>query len=129
MLTGLRDLVRYARATAFGGDVARIRGCGVGRRRYFPKILGHEIRLNLKTKLVLLLFAALFMSLGADLMVARNAAAQAGFAMSANEVAGHGNAVQGSSPAATAGAEEQLDAPFAVLDVGEGDLAHRAHRT
>jgi len=106
MLTGLRDLVRYTRATAFVSDIARIRDCGMGLRRYFPKILGREIRLNLKTKLVLLLFVALFMRLGADLTVARNAAAQAGSATSANEVAGHGNAEQGSLPAATASAEE-----------------------
>jgi F-type H+-transporting ATPase subunit a len=98
----LGNLVRYTRATASVGDVAKIRDCGVGPRRCFQKILGREIRLNLKTKLVLLLFAALFMRLGADLTVARNAAAQAGSATD------HGNAEQGSSPAASADAEHGL---------------------
>jgi F-type H+-transporting ATPase subunit a len=107
MLTGLGDLVRYARATAIVGDILKIRGCGVGLRRYLPKIIGREIRLKLKTKLALLAFAALFMSLGADLTVARNAAAQAGSASSAKEVAGRGNAEQGSLPGAPVELEER----------------------
>ncbi len=61
---------------------------------------------GLKTGLALLLFAALFMSLGADLTVARNASAQAGSATPASEVAGHGNAEQGSLPAEIAEPEE-----------------------
>ena len=78
----------------------------VGVRRYLPKILGRDVRLKLEIKLALLLFAALFMSLDADLTFARNEAAQAGSATSANEVAGHGNAEQGSLPAAIAEPEE-----------------------
>jgi ABC-type nickel/cobalt efflux system permease component RcnA len=65
-----------------------------------------EIRIKLKTELVLLLFAALFMSVGANLTVARNAAAQVGSATSTKEGAGHGNAEKGSLPAATSQPEE-----------------------
>jgi F-type H+-transporting ATPase subunit a len=75
-------------------------------RRYVPKILGRNGQVELGIKLALLLFAALLMSLDADLTFAPNAAAQAAPATSVNEVAGHGNATQGSLPAATAEAEE-----------------------
>ena len=71
-------------------------------RRYVPKILGRNGQVELGIKLALLLFAALLMSLDADLTFARDAAAQAAPATSVNEVAGHGNATQGSLPAATA---------------------------
>jgi F-type H+-transporting ATPase subunit a len=74
----------------------------VGVRRYVPKILGRNGRVKLGIKLALLLFAALLMSLDADLTFARDAAAEAASATSVNEVAGHGNAAQGSLPAATA---------------------------
>ncbi len=57
-----------------------------------------KIRIKLKTELVLLLFAALFMSVGTNLTVALNAAAQVGSATSTKEVAGRGNAEQGRVP-------------------------------
>ena len=75
-------------------------------RRYLPKILGRAMRLKLEIKLALLLFAGLLMSLDADLMFARNAAAQAGSATSVNETASQGNAEQGNLPAAQPEAEE-----------------------
>jgi hypothetical protein len=78
----------------------------VGVRRYLRKILGRDVRLKLEIKSVLLLFAALLLSLDADLTFARNAAAQAGSATSANEMAGDHNAEQGSLPAAVAETEE-----------------------
>jgi hypothetical protein len=53
--------------------------------------------------LILLLIAALFTSLGANLAFARNDAAHSGAATLANEQAGHRNAEQGSLPAAVAG--------------------------
>jgi F-type H+-transporting ATPase subunit a len=75
-------------------------------RRYVPKILGRNGRVKLEIKLALLLFAALLTSLDADLTFAPSEAAQTVSVTSANEVAGHGNAAQGSLPAATAEAEE-----------------------
>ena len=60
-------------------------------RRYLTKILGRDVWLKLEIKLALLLFAALLMSVDADLTFARNEAAQAGSVTSANDVAGHGN--------------------------------------
>jgi F-type H+-transporting ATPase subunit a len=66
-----------------------------------------KIRIKMKTELVLLLFAALFISVGTNLMVARSAAAQAGSAIPANMLGGHGNAGQGGLPAATAESEEK----------------------
>ena len=65
-----------------------------------------RFRIKLKTELVLLLIAALFMSVGTNLTVARNAAAQVGSATSTKEGAGHGNAEKGSLPAATSQPEE-----------------------
>jgi len=65
-----------------------------------------EIRIKLKTELVLLLFAALFMSVVTNLMVARNAAAQVGSATPMKEGAGRGNTEQGRLPAATSQPEE-----------------------
>jgi hypothetical protein len=44
----------------------------VGVRRCWPKILGRDVRLKLKIKLALLLFATLILSLDADLTFARN---------------------------------------------------------
>ena len=82
------------------------RACEVGVRRYLARILGRDVRLKLKIKLALLLFATLILSLDADLTFARNAAAQAGSATSANEMAGDDNAEQGSLPAAIASTEE-----------------------
>ncbi len=67
---------------------------------------GREIRLALNITLALLLFAALFMSLGADLTFAQNEAAQTGSATSANEAAGNGNAEPASVPAAKPDAKE-----------------------
>src|SRR5262245_56691049 len=67
-------------------------------RRYLPKILGRDVRLKLEIRLALLLFAALLLSLDADLTFARNAAAQAGSATSADEMSGDHNASQGSLP-------------------------------
>src|SRR5262245_13086849 len=78
----------------------------VGVRGYLPKILGCDVRLKLEIKLALLLFATLLLSLDADLTFARNAAAQAGSATSANETASQGNAEQGNLPAAKPEAEE-----------------------
>ena len=82
------------------------RACEVGVRRYLARILGRDVLLKLKIKLALLLFAALLLSLDADLTFARNAATQAGSATSANEMAGDDNAEQGSLPAAIASTEE-----------------------
>jgi len=65
-----------------------------------------QIGMTLGTKLALLLFAALLLSLDADLTFARNAAAQAGSATSANETVSQGNAEQGNLPAAQPEAEE-----------------------
>ncbi len=91
------------------------RACEVGVRRYLPKILGHDVRLKLEIKLaLLLLFATLILSLDADLTFARNAAAQAGSATSANEMAGDDNAEQGSLPAAVAETEEHALSQKAV---------------
>ncbi len=75
-------------------------------RRYLPKILGRDGRLKLEIKLALLLCAALLMSLDADLTFARSEAAQAGSVTSANDVASHKNAQQGSLSAARAETEE-----------------------
>ena len=80
--------------------------CGFGVRRYLPKPIGRDVRLKLEVKLAHLLFAALLMSFGGDFAFAQNAAAQAGSVMSASDVAGHGNAEQGSLPAAIAEPEE-----------------------
>ena len=82
------------------------RACEVGVRRYLAKILGRDVRLKLQIKLALLLFAALLLSLDADLTFARNEAVQAGSVTSANDVASHKNAQQGSLPAARAETEE-----------------------
>jgi len=71
-----------------------------------PKILGRDGRLKLEIKLALLLCAALLMSLDADLTFARSEAAQAGSVTSANDVASHKNAQQGSLSAARAETEE-----------------------
>jgi len=112
MLTGVRGLVRHTRASAIVGDVPRVRGCGTGPRRTLPRFLGREIRLTLKIKVSLLLLAALFMGLGADLTFARDETSQTGSAAparpatSTNEVAGQGNAEPISVPATTAEAEE-----------------------
>jgi F-type H+-transporting ATPase subunit a len=57
-------------------------------------------------KSALLLFAALFISLGAGVTFARNELAQAGSATPANEVGGRGNAEPGGVPAAVAEGEE-----------------------
>src|SRR5262245_35241606 len=65
-----------------------------------------QIGMTLGTKLALLLFAALLLSLDADLTFARNAAAQTGSAMSANETDSQGNAEQGNLPAAKPESEE-----------------------
>ncbi len=65
-----------------------------------------RFRITLKTELVLLLFAALFMSVGADLAVARNAAAQVGSATSPKDVAAHGNAELGNVPSPVAEPKE-----------------------
>jgi F-type H+-transporting ATPase subunit a len=62
--------------------------------------------MTLGTKLALLLFAALLLSLDTDLTFARSAAAQAGSATSANETASQGNAEQGNLPAAKPESEE-----------------------
>ena len=75
-------------------------------RRYLPKILGRDGRLKLEIKLALLLCAALLMSLDADLTFARSEAAQAGSVLSANDVASHKNAQQGSLSGARAETEE-----------------------
>jgi hypothetical protein len=58
------------------------------------------------------------MSLDADLTFARNEASQAGSAMSANEVADHGNAEQGSLPAAIAETERHGLLPVRVYASG-----------
>src|SRR5262245_41997596 len=65
-----------------------------------------QIGMTLGTKLALLLFAALLLSLDTDLTFARSAAAQAGSATSANETASQGNAEQGNLPAAKPESEE-----------------------
>jgi F-type H+-transporting ATPase subunit a len=65
-----------------------------------------RFRIKLKTDLVLLLFAAFFMTVGADSAVARNAAAQVGSATSTKEGAGRGNVEQDSVPSPVAEPEE-----------------------
>jgi F-type H+-transporting ATPase subunit a len=65
-----------------------------------------QISMTVATKLALLLFATLTLSLDPDLTFARNAAAQAGSATSANEMAGDHNAEQDSLPEAIAPTEE-----------------------
>ena len=88
--------------------------CEVGVRRYLTKILGRDVWLKLEIKLALLLFAVLLMSVDADLTFARNEAAQAGSMTSANGVAGHETAEQGSLPAAVAETEEHALSQKAV---------------
>jgi len=75
-------------------------------KRSLLKILRCERRLALTNGLALLVCATLLVSLGADVMFARNGAAQTGSTVSANEKAGLGSADQASVPAATAEAEE-----------------------
>src|SRR5262245_55663478 len=67
-------------------------------RRYLPKIFGRDVWLKLEIKLVLLLFAALLMSLDADLTFAQNETAQAGSGTSANAAAGHESAEEHGLP-------------------------------
>jgi F-type H+-transporting ATPase subunit a len=94
MLTRLEDLLRYTRATVIVRDILKIRA--------------HEI------KLALLLFAALLMSLDADLTFAQNEPAQAASVTSTSDVAGHGAAEQGNLPAAIAKKEEHHLPQYAV---------------
>jgi len=118
VLTELRDEERSGRATAIGGDIPRIRGCGIGPKRHLPKILGRESRLQPKMmKLALLLLAALCMILAADLTFSPSEAAQAGSATSATEMTGQGQAEQGSVPATTAEAEEH-GLPRKAVEIG-----------
>jgi F-type H+-transporting ATPase subunit a len=105
VLAGLRGLGGYTRATVIVSDVPRIRNCGGGPGRCLPNIPGRET-FTWTTKLALLLFATLLTSLGANLTFAQSAAAETGFATSANEAAGQGNAAQGGAPAAPAEAPE-----------------------
>jgi F-type H+-transporting ATPase subunit a len=88
-----------------GGDPGQKFDNAFGPAAMFSMII--DIRKKLKRALALLLFAALFMTVGADLGNARNAAAKAGSATPANILGGHGNAGQGSLPAATAEPEEK----------------------
>jgi F-type H+-transporting ATPase subunit a len=81
-------------------------GCGVAVKRSLLKILRCERRLALTNRLALLVCATLFVSLGADVMFARNGAAQTGSTVPAHEKAGHGSADQASVLAVTAEAEE-----------------------
>jgi F-type H+-transporting ATPase subunit a len=101
-------LFRYApqQLTNFNRELSVTYWDGV--RRYLPKVLGHNARLKLGIKLALLLFAALPMSLEADLTFAQNEATQAGSATSTNEVDGHGNTEQDSFPGAIHEAKERL---------------------
>lgn len=64
----LGELARNAHATAIVGDSLRVR----------PDIRGREVRRTLTKTWVLLFFAALFMSLGADLACAQSEAAETG---------------------------------------------------
>ena len=102
MPAGARHVVRYTQAAAGAGSILSIRGWGVGEYHSVPMILGRESRLPRKTELALLLCAVLFMSPAADLMFARDGAAQTGSATTANEAAGRGKAGLGRGPAATA---------------------------
>jgi F-type H+-transporting ATPase subunit a len=65
-----------------------------------------EIRNRLKSALALLLFAVLFMGVGGDLTVARNAGAQAGSEKPGQVMPGHAIAEPGRLPEATAEPEE-----------------------
>lgn len=85
MLSRLSELARNAHATAIVWDSLRIR----------PEMRSREVRLTLAIAWVLLFFAALFMSLGADLTSAQSDAAETGSATS-----------QGGLPPQTAEAEE-----------------------
>src|SRR5262249_435843 len=80
------------------------------RRIVMTQIHLSQIGMTLGTKLALLLFAALLLSLDTDLTFARNAAAQAGSATSVKETASQGNAEQGNLPAAQPEAEEHAQA-------------------
>jgi len=83
-------------------------------RRYLPKILGRDTPHTLAIQLALLLFAAVLMSLDADLTFAQNDAAQAASVTSTSQVAGHGQAEQGTLPAPTAEPEEHGLPQYAV---------------
>ena len=106
MPTGLHDPVLNTRAMVIMGDLPGIQDCDVDLRRCLPRFFGREIQPRLNAKLALLLFAALFLSLGVDSMFALNGAAQQGSATSANEVAGYGKAEPGSLPGAIPEPEE-----------------------
>jgi|SRR5262245_23795163 len=69
----------------------------VSMRRYKPKFLGRDVRLKLEIKLALLLFVVLLLSLGGDLMLARDAAVQAASVTPSN-VVGHENAEEHGLP-------------------------------
>src|SRR4030095_9302701 len=86
------------------------------RRIVMTQIHPSQIGMTLATKLALLLFATLTLtlSLDADLTFARNAAAQAGSATSANEMAGDHNTEQGSLPEAIAPREDHALSQKAV---------------
>jgi len=106
MPTGLHDPVLNTRAMVIMGDLPGIQDCDIDLRRCLPRFFGREIQPRLNAKLALLLFAALFLSLGVDSMFALNGAAQQGSATSANEVAGYGKAEPGSLPGAIPEPEE-----------------------
>src|SRR4030095_9673275 len=76
------------------------------RRIVMTQIHPSQISMTVATKLALLLFPTLTLSLAPDLRFARTAAAQAGSATSANEMAGDHNAEQDSLPEAIAPTEE-----------------------
>jgi F-type H+-transporting ATPase subunit a len=90
MLTGLRDVVRFPRATTVVEATLRIRRWGIGLHIAMP----------------LLLLAAVFMGPDADLTFAKSEAAQTGSATAPNAGTGHGNTEQSRLPAANAEAEE-----------------------
>src|SRR5262245_43903715 len=65
-----------------------------------------QIGMTLATKLALLLFATLLLSLGADLTLAQNEPERAGSVTSANDLVAYGNAEQGSLPVTVVETEE-----------------------
>jgi F-type H+-transporting ATPase subunit a len=78
--------------------VRTTRAYEVGVRRYLARILARAVRLKLEMKLASLLFVVLLASLGADLMLAQNIAAQAASVTPVSDVIAHRNAEEHGLP-------------------------------
>jgi F-type H+-transporting ATPase subunit a len=118
MLTGLRNPVRHACATAISGSVPEIRDCALGLGRSLPKIAGRKILLKLNPGLALLLFAVLFMSLSANWVHADNPESAPASATSAKE-ADSQNAGQGSVAPPAAAKEEEHGLPQKAVEIAK----------